>query len=101
MDVRNWTLDADVESVELYGEFTRGTRGVTLSRTSGRIEWLIAEAQPGRAGLEFAAPGAMAIFVWTFADERGGTKVTQRVSLLAEQAAQYVNSFGRDLEVGM
>ena len=100
-DVRNWSLDADVESVDLDGDFRPGARGVTFSKTSGKVEWQIAEVQPGRAVIEFAAPGAVAQFAWTFADEQGRTKITQRASLSGEQAAQYVESFGRGLEAGM
>jgi hypothetical protein len=76
-NVSNWALDADVESVELDGDFRPGARGVTVSRSSGRIEWRIAETQAGRAVIEFEAPGALAILIWAFANQQGGTKITQ------------------------
>jgi len=38
-NVSNWRLDADVEAVELNGPFAAGSQGVTLMRSSGRIEW--------------------------------------------------------------
>jgi hypothetical protein len=68
-DVKNWALDAEVNSVELKGPFAAGVRGVTNSKSSGRIEWRIAEVQPGRAIFEFPAPGALGVFVWTPTDE--------------------------------
>lgn len=52
-NVNNWALDADVESVEIDGPFVAGARGVTNSKSSGRIEWQIVEAQAGRAVIEF------------------------------------------------
>ena len=32
-NIGNWALDADVESVELHGEFAAGTRGITHSKS--------------------------------------------------------------------
>lgn len=56
-DVRNWALDADVESIALEGQFAAGTQGHTVSHSSGRIDWRIADVQPlSRAVLEFPAP---------------------------------------------
>ena len=63
-NVQNWTLDSDVESVELSGPFAEGTRGVTNSRAAGRIEWRIAEIGDGRAVIEFPFSGAMGRCVW-------------------------------------
>jgi hypothetical protein len=100
-DVRTWALDVDVESVELDGDFAAGTHGVTLSRSSGRIEWRIAEVQPGRAVLEFAAPCVVARFVWTFENQGDGTKITQRAELSGNDAAQYIASFGKRLQTGI
>lgn len=97
----NWSLDADVDSVELYRPFAAGSRGVTQSKSSGRIEWRIAEIQPGRAVLEFPAPGALAIFMLTFEQLDGRTRITQRVSLSGEQAHQYATSIGISLETGI
>jgi hypothetical protein len=97
----NWSLDADVDSVELYRPSAAGSRGVTQSKSSGRIEWRIAEIQPGRAVLEFPAPGALAIFMLTFEQLDGRTRITQRVSLSGEQAHQYATSIGISLETGI
>jgi hypothetical protein len=58
-NVKNWALDLDVESVALNGPFEPGARGVTISKSSGKIEWRIADVQPGRVNLEFPAPGAL------------------------------------------
>ena len=42
-NVTNWKLDADVDSIEIQGEFAVGTRGVTYSKSAGKIEWQIVE----------------------------------------------------------
>jgi len=90
-----------VDSVELHGPFAAGTRRVTQSKSSDRIEWRIAEVEPGRADLEFPAPGALAIFIFTFEQLDGRTRITQRVSLYGEQALQYAASIGVGLEAGI
>lgn len=100
-DVGNWALDADIESVELEGAFAAGARGVTQSKSSGRIEWQITEVGPGRAVIEFPAPGAVARFVWTFEEQEAGTRITQRVGLSGEQAEAYVDSIGAALASGI
>jgi len=100
-NVSNWALDADVDSVEIHGPFAAGAHGVTQSKSSGRIDWRIAEVQSGRAVLEFPAPGAVARFIWTFEDAAGRTLITQRASLSGEQASQYVSSFGAALQAGI
>jgi len=100
-DVSNWSLDADVESVSLDGEFAAGTCGHTVSRSAGPIGWRIAEAQTGRAVLEFPAPGAVATFVWTFENSPSGTKISQAASLSGPEAPRYAETFGRMLEEGI
>ena len=86
-DVRNWALDADVESVSLNGPFVAGTLGHTIGRSAGLIEWRIAEVQPGRAAvLEFPAPGALAVFIWTFADSAAGSEICQEANLSGPDA---------------
>ena len=99
-NVKNWVLDVDVESVALDGPFEAGTHGVTMSKSSGPIEWRISDIQPGRAVLEFPAPGALATFVWTFVDSDTGTKITQRANLSGPDAARYVD-LARALETGI
>lgn len=101
-DVKNWALDADVETVTIDGPFVAGTRGHTVSRSSGPINWSIAEADPARrAVLEFPAPGAVAVFVWKFEDSPTGTAITQEASLSGPEAQKYANTFGRMLEDGI
>lgn len=101
-DVRNWALDADVESVALEGEFAAGTQGHTVSRSSGAIDWRIADVQPlSRAVLEFPAPGAVGTFTWTFDDSPTGTRISQQASLSGPEAQKYAESFGPILEQGI
>ena len=101
-DVKNWALDADVHSVTLDGEFAAGSRGHTVSRSSGPIDWQIAEVKPGRrAVLEFPAPGAVATFIWTFSDSANGTKISQEANLAGPEAQGYADSFGKILEEGI
>lgn len=100
--VDNWRLDADVVSVQLDGPFAAGAHGTTVSRSSGEISWRLAEVEPGRlAVIEFAAPGAVATFRWTFEDAPdGGTTITQKASINGPSAADYAG-FAQGLERGM
>jgi hypothetical protein len=100
-DVRNWALDADLESVEIDGPFVAGVRGSTISKSSGRVEWRIVEAEFGRAVIEFPAPGAVGRFVWTFEDLGGRARITQRCTLAGEQANVLATAFGPGLEAGI
>ena len=100
-NVSNWALDADLDSVEIQGPFVAGAQGVTQSKSSGRIEWRVAELQPGRAVLEFPAPGAVARFIWTFEDAEGKARITQRVSLAGEGVSAYVDTICRGLQAGI
>lgn len=100
-NVNNWTLDPDVESVGTDGPFAAGTRGFTNSKSSGRIEWRIAEIDRRRAVLEFPLAGAVGRCVWTFEDTAGGTRITQRWILQGERAAVYTSVVGPALEAGI
>jgi hypothetical protein len=100
-NVKNWASDSDVDSIEIDGPFAAGTRGFTMSKSSGRIEWRIAEVHPGRAVIEFPLPGAVGRFVWTFEDRAGGTRITQRCALQGEQANGYANAIAPSLEAGI
>ena len=83
----NWAFDSDIESVELNGPFTSGSRGVTRSRSSGRIEWKLGSGQPEkRAIVEISVLGASAHFEWLFEDSGSATRITQRVSIKGENA---------------
>jgi hypothetical protein len=100
-DVRNWALDADVESVEIDGPFAAGARGFTNSKSSGRVEWRIAEARIGKAVIEFPLPDALGRFVWTFEDIGGKTRITQRCTLSGDQASVFAKAIGPALEAGI
>jgi hypothetical protein len=100
-DVRNWVLDADVESVEIDGPFAAGTRGFTSSKSSGRVEWRIVEAKIGRAVIEFPFSSAVGRFVWTFEDIGGRTRITQHCTVGGEQADILAKVVGPRLEAGI
>lgn len=99
--VSNWALDADVESVAIDGPFAAGARGFTLSKSSGRIEWRIAEAEMPRAVIEFPLTGAVGRFAWSFEDVGGRTRITQRCTLEGEQARGYADAIASSLEAGI
>jgi len=100
-NVSNWALDADVESIEIDGPFAAGARGVTNSKSSGRVEWRIVEAQMGMAVIEFPLSGAAGRFVWSFEDLDGRSRITQRCTLEGEQAEPYAKAIGPSLEAGI
>ena len=99
-NVSNWALDDDVDAVELHGPFAPGTHGLTRSKSLGQIEWRIAEVQPGKAILEFPAPGVLATFIWLFEDIDQRTRITQRATFSGEQSAIYAESIGPSLKAG-
>jgi hypothetical protein len=99
--VSNWTLDADVTSIEIDGPFSAGARGSTISKSSGRVDWRIAEVQAGRAVIEFPLPGALGRFVWTFEALGTRTRITQRCTLEGEQADTFAKAVGPSLETGI
>jgi len=103
-DLANWpVVDASVESAQLNGAFEAGTTGTTKPRGLDPIEWHILEVQDGhRAVIEIPAPGAALRCVWQFADlPNGGAQITQQASLVGEQAADYAQTFGPELEHGI
>jgi hypothetical protein len=99
--VSNWALDADVDSIEIDGPFVAGAKGVTNSKSSGRIEWRIVDLRMGRASIEFPIPGAVGRFDWTFEETVQGTRITQHCTLEGEQADTYAKRFGPALEGGI
>jgi hypothetical protein len=99
--VSNWVLDADVDSIEIDRPFVVGAKGVTNSKSSGRIEWRIVDVQTGKASIEFPMPGAVGRFDWTFEETVQGTRITQHCSLEGEQADTYAKTFGPALESGI
>ena len=103
-NVDNWAVvDPGVDSVKLDGPFAVGSRGVTKTGDYPPIEWQITEVEDGkRALIEVPVPGAVAKFLWTFADAAGGgTHITQQVSIEGEQDEQYAETFGKEMEGGM
>lgn len=100
-NVSNWVLDADVDSIEIDGPFSAGARGFTNSKSSGRVDWRLAEVQPGRAVIEFPLPGAIGRFVWTFEDIDGRNRITQHCTLEGEQADTFAKAVGPSLETGI
>jgi hypothetical protein len=100
-NVDHWVLDADVDSVEIHGPFAAGVCGSTNSRSSGHIEWRIAEVGDHRAVIEFPLSGAVGRCVWTFEEAASGTKITQRWTLEGEQAMGYANTVAPSLEAGI
>jgi hypothetical protein len=91
-NVRNWAIDPDIDSVDVQGPFVAGAQGITQSKSLGRVAWSVVEVQPGRAVLEFPAPGAVARFIWTFDNADGHSRITQRASLSGEKASMYIGS---------
>ena len=80
---------------------------MTITRSSGRVEWRIAEVQPEMgAVIEFPGPGIMGRFRWTFEDSGSGTRITQRASIGGDAALPGVNAMAvdaltRGLEAGI
>jgi hypothetical protein len=100
--VSNWAFDRDIESVELNGPFTSGSRGVTRSRSSGRIEWKLGSVQPGKVAIvEISLPGASAHFEWLFEDAGSATRITQRVSIQGENARPLGQALQQGIPEGM
>ena len=103
-NVNNWAVvDPGVDSVKLHGPFAVGSRGVTKTGDYPPIEWQITEVEDGRRALiEIAVPGAVAKFLWMFADDASGTRITQQVSIEGDQSDDYyAQSFGKEMENGM
>ncbi|MGA9770280.1 MAG: SRPBCC family protein [Blastocatellia bacterium] len=102
-NVDNWAVvDPGVDAVTIDGPFAAGARGTTKPRSMDSVDWLLTEVEDGTSAIiEIAAPGAVAKFIWIFADAAGGTRITQQASLEGEQADQYAQTFGKGLEDGM
>jgi polyketide cyclase/dehydrase/lipid transport protein len=103
-DVANWpVVDSSVEAVRLDGPFAAGAKGVTKPRGMPEVEWRITEVEDGiSARIEIPAPGAVMKCFWAFEDTAsGGSRMTQRVHMEGEKAADYVAMVGPDLERGM
>lgn len=103
-DVNNWSaVDPAVESVELDGPFTAGTKGVTKLYDSAPADWKIVEVKDGESALiEILAPGAVLRFHWVFEllSAGGGVLITQHVSLQGERVKEYLEGM-KELEKGI
>lgn len=72
-----------MESIEIDGPFAAGARAVTNIKSSGRLEWQIAQAQFEKAVIEFPLPGTVGRFEGKFEQAASGTKITQYCALEA------------------
>jgi hypothetical protein len=100
--VSNWILDPDLESVQLDGPFENGSKGTSVSRSSGQIDWQLADVEPGRAAtVEITFPGAVGRFRWTFETAGKGTRITQNVSIDGPHAQDFVHVMSANLEGGI
>ena len=106
-DIRNWN-DPPAEFA-LEGPFVEGTRGTTRMPGQPLASWTIRDVEPGRSysieGGSFMERAVM-IARWRFdpLSERTA-RLTQRMELLGENAAAYVDDikalFEPNLEPGM
>ena len=102
-NVDNWAVvDPAVEWAKLEGPFITGTIGRVKPRGADPNEWKLAEVEEGRgAVIEMALPGATVKFQWNFADMTGGgARITQKVTLEGERAAEYEEGM-KPLEQGI
>jgi uncharacterized membrane protein len=103
-NLANWpVVDPSVESVKLDGPFAAGARGITKPRDLPPVEWQITEVQDRSiARIEIPAPGAVLKCFWRFEDSTtAGVRITETVSMEGEQAAEYVEKVGPELESGI
>ena len=106
-DIRNWN-DPPAEFA-LEGPFVDGTRGTTQMPGQPLASWTIRDVEPGRAytieGGSFLERAVLLVH-WQFdpLSERAA-RLTQRMELLGENAAAYVDAikaaFEPNLEPGM
>jgi hypothetical protein len=101
-NVENWLLDTSVEAITIDGPFAAGTRGTSKPRGGDLINWQLVEVVDGcRAVIEILLPGAVVRFHWQFEDlPDAATRMTQRVSLEGERAADYLAGVA-ELEKGI
>lgn len=105
-DVGNWS-DPPAEFV-LEGPFAPGTRGTTTMPGQPATSWMIRDVDPSRGYTIVGAlhEDATLIVHWRFDQLADGrTRLTQRLELCGEDAAQYVDTiraaFEPNLEPGM
>ena len=105
-DVRNWN-DPPAEFA-LDGRFATGARGTTSMPGRPPVHWTIEMVDLGRAyTLRTSLSDAVSmLFHWQFEPlSAGTTRMTQRLELCGENAADYINdvraAFESNLEPGM
>ena len=105
-DVRNWN-DPPAEFT-IDGPFTAGTRGATRMPGRAPVSWTIESVDPGRAYTirTSLSDRVLLHFHWQFeAVSDHATRLTQRVELCGEDAADHINdvraAFESNLEAGM
>jgi hypothetical protein len=99
-NVTNWAkVDPGIQSVDLDGPFTSGTRGVTRISESAALHWQLAEVETGqKTVIEAFLPGAVVRFHWNFEEAPGDkVRITQRVSLAGERVEDYLQGL-KELE---
>ncbi|MDX1577131.1 MAG: SRPBCC family protein [Gemmatimonadota bacterium] len=73
-------LEPGIERIELDGPFATGTRGRTIGRDFEQ-QWELRDVVPEeRFVITGTAPGFSLSFAWTFEDDDGGRRMTQRIS---------------------
>ena len=106
-DIRNWN-DPPAEFA-LQGPFVEGTRGTTHMPGRPLASWIIRDVEPGRGYTiegSFTMERAAAFVHWRFDPLSNRTaRLTQRMELLGENAAAYVDEiklmFEPNMEPGM
>src|SRR5215472_10525017 len=103
-NVENW--DDPPAQFHLDGPFVTGARGYTQMPGQPPQPWRLAEVTPMELyQLEFALLDAALTFTWWFQACDGGTRLTQRIALTGEKAAEFVSdvqgAFRLNLEPGM
>src|SRR5262249_45105708 len=87
---------------ELNGPFAAGSRGVTITRSTGRIEWRLVSVQPpAGAVFEIPAQGCVVRFCLQFDGLNDLTRMTQRISIPGEGAVSLVSAIAPILESNM
>lgn len=104
-DIKNW--DDPPAQFQLHGPFESGSWGTTLIPAQSPLAWQIRDVRPG-VGFTIEAPlqGAMLRFEWVFgAVSAHRTRITQRITLMGDNAAAYVtqvqSGLGSNLALGM
>ena len=90
--VENMTADPGIERIETDGPYRRGMRGTTHLTGGGTTEWIVADVDPGRRlVIDMTLRDATLRVELRFEPRAGGGSVlTQRMTLLGPNAAEYV-----------